>query len=161
MGDDTVSVEDDRARLSAALRLVRTKRGLTSGETAKAMSMSLRTYQRFEAGRTGINIENIHRFAKATRSDPYAILSAIAIASPEHAWRAADIQLGFILMISLKRFDETYGDRILDLDVHTVLAAVTTLFDNLGAAVDAAIEARKWLDEGSADLTNKRPKPGR
>ena len=123
--------------------------------------MSLRTYQRFEAGKTGINIETIHRFARATRSDPYAMFAAIAIASPEHAWRVADLQLGSILMVSLKRFDETYGDRILDLDVHTVVAAVTALFDNLGAAVDAATEARAWLEAGSVDLTAARPKPGR
>ena len=161
MGDDPAPVEDDRTRLSAALRLVRTRRGLTVAQTAEAVGMSLRTYQRFEAGETGINIENIHRFARATRSDPYAIFTAIAIASPDHAWRAADLQLGSILMVSLKQFDQRYGDRILDLDVHTVVAAVTAFFDQLGAAVDAATDARKWLEAGSGDLKAARPKPGR
>ncbi len=161
MGDAPTPDGDDAARLSAALRLIRTRRGLTVLETAQAMNMSLRTYQRFEAGRTRINIENIHRFAKATRSDPYGIFTAIAIASPEHAWRVADLQLGSILMISLKRFDQTYGDRIHDLDVHTVVAAVTAFFDRLGEAVDAATEARRWLETGSSDLKDDRPKPGR
>ena len=161
MGDDPVPVQDDRARLSAALRLVRIRRGLGVLETAQAMSMSLRTYQRFEAGQTGVNIENIHRFARATRSDPYAIFMAIAIASPEHAWRVADLQLGAILMVSLKQFDEKYGDRILDLDVHTVVAAVTAFFDRLGEAADAARDAREWLEAGSDELKDARPKPGR
>lgn len=161
LGDDATPVEDDRVRLSAALRLIRTRRGLSVAETGQAMNMSLRTYQRFEAGRTRINIEHIHRFAKATASDPYAILMAIAIASPDHAWRVADLQFGAVFMISLQRFDQTYGDRIRDLDVHTVVAVVTAFFDQLGAAVEAATEARQWLENGADALSAGRPKPGR
>ena len=161
MGDDPTPVEDDRRRLSAALRLIRTRRGLSAIDTAQAMNMSLRTYQRFEAGRTRVNIDHIHRFARATSSDPYAILMAIAISSPDYAWRVADLQFGAVFMISLQRFDRTYGDRVRDLDVHTVVALVTAFFDQLGAAVETATQARRWLADGASALGETRPKPGR
>ena len=153
------------AVLSAALRLIRTRRGLSVLQVAEAMNMAPRTYQRFEAGVTRLNFDHIQRFARATRSDVHAILMAVAIRSPELAWRAADNQLGSVFAVTLERFNSAYGDRILDLDVRTVVAAITEMFDKLGMAADATTEARKWLqdapEKSEAPATPRKPSTSR
>lgn len=152
---------DDSALLSRALRAVRRLRGMSSRETAAAMNMQLRTYQRFEAGQARPNLDHIHRFSRATRSDPHAILMAVAIGAPEFAVRAADNHLATILVVALQSFDRAQGDRIAELDPRTVISAVTGLFDRLTAAGAAQAEARDWIHSGARSLARTRPKPGR
>jgi transcriptional regulator with XRE-family HTH domain len=152
---------DDGALLSRALRSVRRLRGMSSRETADAMNMQLRTYQRFEAGHARPNLDHIHRFARATRSDPHAILLAVAIGAPEFAARAADNHLATILVVGLQSFDRTQGDGISELDPRTVISAVTGLFDRLSAAGAAQAEARDWIRSGARSLADARPRPGR
>ena len=86
----------DGAVLSQALSAIRKDRGLTLRETARAMHMATRTYQRFEAGDTKVNLDHIHRFAQATRSDPSAIFMAISIASPS----STNIALEYVIPLS-------------------------------------------------------------
>lgn len=151
----------DGQLLSAAIKGVRKLRGLTTREVAARMNMSLRSYQRFEAGTTRFNLDHIHRFANATQSDPYAIINAVAIAAPGFAIDSADNKLGTILTVGVEKFYESHGVRIADLDTRTLVGAVTALFDRLAQAIVHPDPTKTWLDTGRAALTAKRPKPGR
>ncbi|MNS08352.1 Asparagine synthase [compost metagenome] len=102
----------DGALLSAAIRAVRRLRGMSSRDTAEAMHMPLRTYQRFESGETRPNLDHIHRFARATRSDPHALVMAVAIGAPELAVRTVENHLATIITVGLQTFNRTQGDRI-------------------------------------------------
>lgn len=151
----------DGALLSAALKAVRKERNLSSKAVAAAMNISHRTYQRFEAGTARFNLDHVHRFARATSSDPYAILVSVAIASSRFAKNTADNMLSTILIVGVKKLEETLGDRIAELDTRTLVAAISEMFDGLAQEVLRPDSARAWLEEGRKDLSIKRPKPGR
>lgn len=125
------------------------------------MNMPLRTYERFEAGETRLNLDHIHRFAHATRSDPYAILAAVFAGSPELARRCADNQFGAILLIGLQKFDAALGDDLQTFAARDLIAAVIGMFDALGARPHQIDPAEKWLAEGAETLKTLRPRPGR
>lgn len=147
--------------LSAAVKAVRKHRGMTTAEVADAMNMALRTYERFESGVTRLNLDHVHRFAAATNSDPYALILAVVIGSPELARRCADNKMGTILTIAVQRFDRTIQDRLLDLDARTLIAAVTGMFDTLLDGNETTEQAQAWLKTGASELLATRPKPGR
>lgn len=151
----------DGELLSAAVKSVRRHRGMTSAEVATGMNMALRTYERFEAGNTRFNLDHIHRFAVATGSDPYAIVMSVMIGAPEFARRSADNKMATILTIAVQRFDRSVGDRLLDMDARTLIAAITGMFDTLLEDDEQGERARTWLQTGGADLAAARPKPGR
>lgn len=151
----------DGALLSAALRAVRRLRGMSSRDTAEAMHMPLRTYQRFESGETRPNLDHIHRFARATRSDPHALVMAVAIGAPELAVGTADNHLVTILTVGLQSFYRTQGGRIAELDVRTIVSATTAMFDRLSETSAAQSEASAWLRAGQDALAKARPRPGR
>ena len=155
----------DRTRdghlLSETVKGVRKHRAMTTRDTASAMNISLRTYQRFEAGTTRFNLDHIHRFAVATRSDPYAIILAMAIGSPAFAVHSADNKIGTIITIGAQKFDQTLGARISELDTHALVDAVAGMFDRLTDRVLQPDPAKAWLDAGEAALSARRPKPGR
>lgn len=151
----------DNDVLSRALKLVRRHRGMTARAVAKAMHMPLRTYERFEAGGSRLNIDYIHRFAAATRSDPHAVIMAVAIDSPELAWRSADNKLVTALTIGGKRLNGLLGDGIAKLDGRTVILAVCAMYDDLLAENERQEMAARWLEKGVAELTLARPRPGR
>lgn len=161
MNDEPLSPARDAAVLSQALRLIRKHRHMTPKETALAMSMAPRTYQRFEAGDTRINLDHIHRFAHATRSDPQAILMAVSIGSPEHALRSCDNQLGTVVTVAIKTLDDVLGDRLGDLETRTIIAAALTFIDTLLVSREPSDPARTWFDEATLDLSTRRPRPGR
>ena len=161
MSEDPPSGARDGAVLSEALKAIRKDRGLTPRQTARAMHIALRTYQRFEAGETKVNLDHIHRFAQATRSDPYAIFMAISIASPRHALRGSENLIDTILTIGIKELDDILGDRLRELDQRTIVTAVTTLVDTLAAGLDRTDPTQRWLEDGAQDLAARRPKPGR
>ena len=143
------------ATLSAALRLIRGRRGLKAAEVAARMGMALRSYEHFEAGGGRINLERIHRFAEATDSDPHAILAALALGSPEFALRCADNQLMTILMVALQEFDEEVGGLIVELEARTIINVFTGALKDLGlqaARRDTAASA--WLEERLGRLSS-------
>lgn len=125
------------------------------------MNMPLRTYERFEAGAARLNLDHIHRFAQATRSDPQGILMALAAGSPDLARRCADNQLGTILLIGLQKFDAALGDEIQKLGAREVIGAVIRMFDALAARPLQQDPTEVWLAEGAQDLKARRPRPGR
>ena len=156
-----VKVRRDGDLLSEALKLVRRHRGLTAPQVASAMRMALRTYERFEAGGSRLNVDYIHRFAVATNSDPYAIIMAVAVGSPHLARRCADNKLVTTLTIGAQRLDHLIGDRMQFLEARAIIVAVCAMFDQLVAHSDEQQLATRWLKTGEADLLTARPKPGR
>lgn len=161
MGGENPEPQDDGALLSEALKRVRRHRGLTKVEVARGMNMPIRTYNRFEAGETRLNLDYIHRFAQVTRSDPQGLLMSIAIGSPEHAVRVANNQLATVLTVGLKDFDTVVGDDIGNLDSRTIVAAVIRMFEELADAARGPDPAKIWLERGVDGLRARRPKPGR
>lgn len=147
--------------LSEALKLVRRHRGLTAPQVALAMRMALRTYERFEAGGSRLNLDYIHRFAVATNSDPHAVIMAVAVGSPELARRCADNKLVTTLTIGAQRLDHLIGDRMQSIEARAIIVAVCAMFDQLVAHSDEQELALRWLKAGEADLLTARPKPGR
>ncbi len=160
MSGKTAETRRDGALLSAAVRAVRKDRGMTSVQVARAMNIALRTYQRFEAGETRLNLDHIERFARATTSDPHALLLSVMIGSPAFALRCRDNRMATILTIALEKFDTKHGDRLRHLDIRALVAAVTSMFDGLEASMNHG-DAEAWLVEGSETISSKRPTPGR
>ena len=151
----------DGELLSAALKLVRKARGMSSRQTADAMHMSIRTYQRFEAGETRLNLDHIHRFAKATASDPHAIVMSVMIGSPRFALNTADNMLSTILIVGVQKLELAVGDGIAELDTRGLVSAMPALIDALKEQLLSIEPAREWLDAGRVDLAARRPAPGR
>lgn len=161
MNSKRIQPKRDNDVLSQALKMVRRHRGMTAAAVAKAMHMPLRTYERFEAGGSRLNIDYIHRFASATHSDPHAIIMAVAIGSPELAWRSADNKLVTTLTIGGQRLNALLGDGIAQLDARAIILAVCAMYDDLLAEDDRQQMAARWLDKGVTDLALSRPRPGR
>lgn len=151
----------DGELLSAAVKLVRKSRGLSSRQVADGMNVSLRTYQRFEAGANRLNLDHIHRFARATSSDPYAILIAVMIGSPRFASHAADNMLATVLIVGVQNLEKSVGERIAKLDTRTLVSRIAGMFDGLSADILATDPAAEWLARGREDLSARRPGPGR
>lgn len=150
----------DGELLSEALRKVRKHRGMTAAQVASGMHVAKRTYERFEAGETRLNLDLVARFARATRCDPNALLLSVVIGSPDFARRCIDNRMATILTIALQKFDARAGDSLSSLDVHTLIGAITQMFDGLETTL-ARDHAEAWIEAGTQDLDAKRPKPGR
>lgn len=151
----------DSQLLSAAVKLVRRSRGLSTRQVAAAMHMSLRTYQRFEAGATRVNLDHIHRFARATSSDPYSLVMSVMIGSSRYARNTADNMLSTVLVVGVQNLEKALGDRIARLDTRSLVSGVAALFDGFAAQVLEVDPAEEWLSKGQDELTARRPKPGR
>lgn len=152
----------DGKLLAAALKAVRKHRGMKAEEVARAMNMPLRTFEAFEGGEGRLNLDYVHRFCAVTDSDASAVLTAVAIGSPEFARRCADNKLMMIMTIALQEFDRDMGDRIRNLDARELIAAFGALFARLDEESRGREDAASaWLDAGAEKLRQKRPKPGR
>lgn len=150
----------DDARMSAAIKRVRLRRGFSTQEVADRMNITLRTYQRFEAGRMASNLDLMHRFAKATDSDPHALWFGVAIGSADLAPNSADNQFVTVLVSATHRFEARYGERIARLSTRAIIDAVTALYDRLGREIEEK-SAKDWLKESEQSLAAVRPRPGR
>lgn len=145
MGATVRAGVDRGSALSRALKALRRRRDLPVARVAAEAGMKLRSYQHFEAGRTRVNVERVHRIARGLNADPYAILAAVELGSPEFAVRAADNKLMTILMMSLKDFDSTAGDRILLLDARLISTVFERAFAELaGVASERFAAATQW-----------------
>ncbi|GAD60281.1 transcriptional regulator, Cro/CI family [Brevundimonas abyssalis TAR-001] len=119
------------------------------------MNMPPRSYEHFESGAGRVNLEHLHRFAKATDSDAHALIACLALGSPEFALRCADNKLMTILMVALKELDRDYGDTIAALDVRTLVNAFTHVLEQIGdLAQRREQDARGWLEAGVEHLTS-------
>ena len=145
---DRADRQSQSQTLSAALRLIRSHRRMKTADIARSMHMALRSYEHFEAGGGRINLERIHRFAEVTDSDPYAILAALALGSPEFALRAADNKLMTILMVALQEFDAEIGDAVVELDARTIINTFTRALKDLAIqSVRRDSAANAWLQQ--------------
>ena len=134
-----------QARLSQALRALRRRRGVGAADLAAALGMPLRSYQHFEAGRSRLNLDRVHAVARQLDADPYAILAAVDLGSPDLAVRAADNKLMTIIVMALKDFDERLGDRILQLDARILTTVFERAFNELATvAEERAAAASRW-----------------
>ena len=141
--------------LKAALRSIRQKRRLRTVDIADRMNMPLRSFEHFEAGAGRVNLEHVHRFARATDSDAHALIACLALGSPAFALRCADNKLMTILMVALQELDRDHGDAIAALDVRTLVSAFTHVFDQLGNLAERREhDARAWLEAGIERLTS-------
>ncbi|WGM45853.1 hypothetical protein KOAAANKH_00717 [Brevundimonas sp. NIBR10] len=148
--------------LAEALKRIRRLRDLSAPQVSERMHISLRTYQDFEAGRGRLNEDYVHRFARATDSDPHAILHAVKIGSPQLAVWCADNKFLTVFEIELQRFGDRMGERIRSLEPRELILAISAMFHGLESeSRDREVDSRTWLETGQADLNRRRPKPGR
>ncbi|MGH6910106.1 MAG: helix-turn-helix domain-containing protein [Phenylobacterium sp.] len=160
MGEPTSTGPSRQQALSQALRRLRRLRRRSPGDMADAMGMQRRTYEYFEAGRGKINVDRIHQFAKILDVDPYAILAAIEIRSPDFAVACAEHKLMTLFMVNLQEFDANAGKAIARLNAATIVSGLTRIFDALtreAAEGDDFLGA--WMGEADpgANATDKQP----
>lgn len=155
---DTVS---DGAMLSSALKAVRRLRNLTAPETAARMHMTLRTYERFESGETRLNVDYVHRFARATDSDANGILLAVVLGAPGFAVHCADNQLATVLTSGLHNLVRTLGADVEFLTARDVVETTGAMFDELIRQAGETRQIKAAIAAGQADLDATRPRPGR
>ena len=110
------------------------------------MGMPLRSYQHFESGRGGLNLERIHQFADAVDADGYAIVMALDIGSVEFAIHSLENKASTVFLVSLQRFARKAGKDIARLDPRSFISAFDRAFDELTAKArehDAVLE--DWM----------------
>jgi transcriptional regulator with XRE-family HTH domain len=148
MGEPRLDVPSRSEALAQALKSLRRLRGLRPGQMADAMGMPRRSYEYFEAGRGPLNVDRVHRFAQILDVDPFAILAAMEIRSPQFAVRCAEHKLMTVMMVAVQEFDATAGDDIARLNAATIIAGLTRVFDALAKeARDGADFAERWMEE--------------
>lgn len=143
--------------IADTFRAIRKMRRMRVVEVARAMNMPPRSYENLEAGTGRITYERIVAFAEATNSDPIAILTSVALGSPELALRAADNKLMTIMMIAMKELNEDLGEDITYLTAQTLVGGFTRLSRDLAQHVrKRETFAEDWLKAGATQLN-----PGR
>jgi transcriptional regulator with XRE-family HTH domain len=146
--------------LARTLREVRRFRGMSAAQVAKAMSMPLRSYQHFEAGKGRLNLDSIFRFAAATNSDGRAILAAMYMGEPEFAIYCAENKLMLVLKFALQDFQARAGKRIAAMRTATLITAFSTAFERLASEAEAeGRELDEWLARYEQRRRQVRPPP--
>jgi len=145
----------ERQVLSASLKAIRKRRGLGTDAVALAMGLPSRTYQYFEAGRGGLRLELLRRFALATRSDPWAIMLGVGMRDPHFAVRAMNYKVGSVILILLKGLNTQAGDLLGQLDVATLLSRLRPAFDLLVQDALTGDPGQGWLDDNVQALAGR------
>lgn len=127
--------------LARALRGLRRLRRQRLVDVAAALGIRKRTYEHFEGGFGPLNVERVHAVSELLEVDPYGVLTAIEICSPDFALRTADNKLMTMFYLQLQGFDERTGDAITLLDAYCLLDAFQEMF----AKLEAEAERRKAL----------------
>lgn len=117
--------------LARILRAVRNFRRRLLADVARDLGIKQRTYEHFEGGFGPLNVERVHAFSELLRVDPYGVLAALEICSPEFAVRTAENKLMTMFYLQLQDFDEHTGDAITLLDAYTLMAAFREMFAKL------------------------------
>jgi hypothetical protein len=118
------------------------------------MGMERRSYSNFEAGRGPFNPARILAFARATDSDPYAIMLSIMIDAPALAVHAADNKPLAAFAILLREFHQDVGEALGHIETSTAISTFSTAFKTLADAAAARPEnaAQSWLSEELSKL---------
>ncbi len=114
---------------------------------AAAMQMPMRSYQHFEAGRGRLNLDTLFAFAKATQSDPIALLNAVLLREPTLAVRCADNGLAAAMMLALERFNGASGALIPKLRSHAIVKVFQDAFDALEKEASRPDPTAEWIAE--------------
>jgi transcriptional regulator with XRE-family HTH domain len=158
MGKPTPVVPSRNEALGQALKSLRRLRARRPGEMAVLLGISRRSYEYFEAGRGPINVDRVHRFAQILDVDPFAILAAAEIRSPQFAMRCAEHKLMTVMMVAVQEFDAAAGDDIGRLNAAAIISGLTRVFDALAKeARDGEAFAERWLGEADAPPTPPGP----
>lgn len=160
MSESASEQSSDAALISAAIKRVRLRRGFSTQQVAVRMNVTLRTYQRFEAGDMPFNLDLIHRFARATDSDPHGFWLGVVIGSSALALNSADNQFATVLLSATHKFEARMGDRIARLSTRTIIDAVMAMYETLAREADTEA-AQQWLSDSERELSAVRPRPGR
>lgn len=150
--------------LSRALRAVRAIRKAKPLDLAKALGLSLRGYQHFEAGGGQVNIEHVMRFARAIDCDPIGVLAAVQIGKPEFAAWVAQNKAMIAFMITLQEFAEDTGEAMARLETTTWVSAYREMFKDLAEkAQTAERQNAAWMSQEAArvGLATTRPPAAR
>lgn len=140
-----------RATLRAILKHFRKRSGLKSAEMAKLMGKGLRTYQRWESGYYGVQVEPIRRFAEIVQVDPWGIIFAVEFGSVNFAIDTSGNNAASLLLVALRRLHRRPGGKALrELDPRSLLLTYTRGFDLLiKRAEEYAADLEQWMfDEG-------------
>jgi transcriptional regulator with XRE-family HTH domain len=124
-------VPSRRATLARALKALRRRSGLRAADVAAALGIQLRSYENFEAGRGRLNVDRVHQVARILGADPFAILTAVDIRSPDFAVRCAENKLMAIFLRKLRDFDAATEDQIAQLDPAILMESFTQMFASL------------------------------
>lgn len=160
--------DQDRAHtdlIAKALQSIRKSRRIKTSEVAAAMGLPVRTYEHFERGTGRISYSRIISFARATDSDPIAILSAMPMLSADFALNCADNKLMSIIVAALRRLDEELGVDIGYLNSSVLINAIDKLVSDLIAQVKGRDQsAERWMEENISKIAGAavgKPKPQR
>ena len=139
--------------LSRALRAVRAIRKADSRDLAKALGLSLRGYQHFEAGGGQLNIDHVMRFSAKIDCDPIGVFSAVQIGQPEFAAYVAQNKAMIAYMTALQEFVEDTGEAITLLETTIWVSAYREMFKDLSDKAKAAkSQSDSWLTQNAARL---------
>jgi hypothetical protein len=105
------------------LKPLRKMRDVRPPAMALRMGISTRAYQDFEAGRTGLLVERVRKFAEILKLDHYAILAAFFLGKPQIAHLFAQNKLMLIQASAVDEMDEGALEAIAAVDPLTVLDA--------------------------------------
>jgi transcriptional regulator with XRE-family HTH domain len=119
--------------LARTLRALRRLRRWRLADVAMALGLRKRTYEHFEGGFGPLNVDRIHAVSELLKVDPYGVLAALEICSPDFALRTADNKLMTLFYLQLQEFDERTGDAIPLLDAYALLDAFREMFAKLEA----------------------------
>lgn len=154
---------EDRTRsklLSRALRAVRAIRNVKPRDLAKALGLSLRGYQHFEAGGGQLNIDHVMAFSRAMDCDPIGVLTAVQIGKPEFAAWVAQNKAMIAFMITLQEFAEETGESMARLETTTWVSAYREMFKGLSEKARAStVQNDAWLAENAGRLGLAPPAP--
>lgn len=146
--------------LSAAMKAVRRKKGLRSADVAMRMDIPQRTYEYIEAGKGGLTYDRLISFGKATDSDPYGLLAALATSIPELAAWVADNKLALVITSVLREFAETLGEQVAQVDAMTAVAILSRAATELANEVQGRLEREQlWMSEQMESDRPRRKKP--
>ena len=136
-----------RATLSRILKLFRKRAGLRSVEAARLMNKGYRTYQRWESGYYGVEIEEIHRFSEIVNTDPWGIIFAVEFGSVDFALDTSGNNAASLLLVALRRFHRRPGGAaIRQLDPRSLSLTYTRGFDLLiKRAEEYAADLEQWM----------------
>jgi hypothetical protein len=144
MNDRRNDLPDRRTSFSKAVKALRRRRGLPKAFVADAMGMPVRSYEYFESGRGRLNVLRVHEVARILQADPFALLIAVDIGSPDFAVRSIDNKLASILVMAVADFDATAADHIPLLDPATLIAAFRRAFEGLASQALERAAAGAW-----------------